>query len=113
MLIKPVGNRRYRTTLSGFFQVNLPQAARMAGRAHQILAGHCKAQLDKGEKPLVLDLFCGAGAFSLALASQGFRVAGMELAGEAVRAAWATAKDWGLGNCEFEAGDLARPGKAL
>lgn len=54
-----------------------------------------------------LDLFCGAGLFSLPLA-RGFReVTGVERDGRAVAAARRAAAEHGAGGCRFEVGDAA------
>ncbi|MCZ6472047.1 MAG: 23S rRNA (uracil(1939)-C(5))-methyltransferase RlmD [SAR324 cluster bacterium] len=110
LLTKQVRGRPYRVPINGFFQVNLPQAARLAARVTEIIAGECAQALASGKPPLAMDLFCGAGLHAMPLAQAGFRVAGAELAPQAVRAARETAKLWKLPHCSFQATDLARPG---
>jgi 23S rRNA (uracil1939-C5)-methyltransferase len=63
----------------------------------------------------VLDLFCGIGNFSLALARAGARVCGLESGAGAVERAWRNAALNGLGaRAEFAVQDLYdSPGPAL
>lgn len=81
-----------------FIQVNAGVNRQMIARAIELL--------DCGPDSHVLDLFCGLGNFSLALARRAARVTGVEAdAGLLVRAA-ANASRNGLDNVSFEQGDL-------
>jgi 23S rRNA (uracil1939-C5)-methyltransferase len=55
-----------------------------------------------------LDLYCGVGTFTLALARRAARVYGIEIVSAAVEAARGNAAINGLANVEFAAGDVRR-----
>lgn len=63
-------DHRFRVTAGSFFQVNLPQAARLVELALDAL------NLEGGEQ--VLDLYSGVGLFTAALAKKGARVTAVE-----------------------------------
>jgi len=67
---------RFRVSPGSFFQVNTPLAALLAEEARRQLAD---ALPGEGRKATVLDLYCGVGLFSRALAPQVARVVGVEL----------------------------------
>ena len=82
-----------------FTQVNLAMNRKLVRAA---VAG---LQAPAGAK--VLDLFCGIGNFSLALASAGLRVRGLEAGADSVARAEMNARHNGLSDrCEFEVQDL-------
>lgn len=63
--------------------------------------------LELGKDERVLDLFCGGGNFSLAMAQQCASVTGVEGVDEMVRQAQANAKANDLDNCQFYQADLS------
>ena len=82
-----------------FTQVNLEMNRKLVRAALGALA------VPGGER--VLDLFCGIGNFSLALAAAGARVCGLEASRESVERARLNAEHNGLaGRCEFAVQDL-------
>jgi 23S rRNA (uracil1939-C5)-methyltransferase len=88
-----------RVTGEGFFQINTsltPQLVETAIDALQIRADE-----------RVLDVFCGVGLFSLAVARRGAKVLGIEANPQAIRDAKANAKLNGL-EADFGVGDAAR-----
>jgi len=87
-----------------FVQVNGPMNAAMVARALELLAP------EPGER--VLDLFCGLGNFSLALARAGARVCGIEGDQALVERAAANARRNGL-EAEFHLADLFQDCNAL
>lgn len=92
-----VAGLRFRVGLDTFFQTHTAQATRMVEYVVEQaapLAGRA-----------VVDLYCGVGTFSLALARAGGRVVGVELLASAVDAARDNAALNGLGGVEFYAGD--------
>lgn len=64
--------------------------------------------LDPREDQEVLDLYCGAGVISLAIAGRAGRVTGVEHNGSAVRSARSNAEANGVRNVRFMQGDLSR-----
>ena len=84
-----------------FVQVNAPVNEALVARAVAALAPR------PGES--VLDLFCGLGNFSLALARRGARVSGVELGDAMVARARDNAARNGIDGAFFHAGDLTRP----
>jgi tRNA/tmRNA/rRNA uracil-C5-methylase (TrmA/RlmC/RlmD family) len=57
---------------------------------------------------VVYDLYCGTGTIAQILAPLASRVVGVEIAEEAVWAARENARQNGLGQCEFIAGDVLK-----
>ena len=88
-----------------FFQVNPPQAERIYTLALDLAAPSANA--------LVLDLYCGAGTISLALAKKAGKVIGAEIVPEAVKNAGENARVNGIDNAEFFCGDAAEAAEEL
>jgi 23S rRNA (uracil1939-C5)-methyltransferase len=97
-LIEELTGLRFRIGLETFFQTNTAQAERMVehvtGRAQQPAGG------------FVVDLYCGVGTFTLALARAGARVVGIELVPASIAAARENAALNALDGVEFVAGDV-------
>ena len=92
----------FRLAIPAFYQVNRPQAERLYAKAVEFAAL-------TGEET-VLDLYCGAGTITLALARQAKRVIGAEIVPEAIENAKENARVNGIDNAEFfcgDAGDIA------
>lgn len=87
-----------------FVQVNAGLNQAMLMRALELLA--------PGRADKVLDLFCGLGNFTLALATKAGRVSGVESSAEMVERARANAHLNGLDNATFHAIDLYAGGAA-
>lgn len=93
---------KFRLSVPSFFQVNREQTEVLYGKALELaaLTGH----------ETVLDLYCGIGTISLALAKRAGRVIGAEVVPEAIEDAKANAERNGITNAEFfcgDAGDIA------
>ena len=86
-----VGGHRYRFSAEGFFQIN-----------HALLGPlvDCAAGEARGET--AVDLYCGAGLFTLPLARRFARVLGVEANSAAVQFARRNLAEAGLGNATFE-----------
>jgi len=83
---------------NGFFQTNAVQAPVLLELVRR------EAKVTRNDR--VLDLYCGAGFFGLALASGAKEVLGIEENPQSVAAAEASARASGIGNARFLAGDL-------
>ena len=81
-----------------FIQVNASVNERMVARAIELIAPAAGTR--------VLDLFCGIGNFSLALARSGASVTGVEVAAPMVERARDNARRNGIDSAEFEVADL-------
>ena len=95
-----VAGLRFRIHLDTFFQTNSAQAERLvevvSALAGEVAGAH------------VVDVYCGVGLFSLAMAKAGARVTGVEIAETAVAAARQNAAENGLDSLTFHAGDARR-----
>ena len=87
-----------------FVQVN--------GAINGALVHAAVAALDPQPGEAVLDLFCGLGNFSLALARRGARVTGVEMGEAMVARARDNAARNGLEGAQFASGDLSLPEQA-
>ena len=87
----------FRLSVPSFFQVNRAQTEVLYGKALE-LAGLTGSET-------VLDLYCGIGTISLALAKRARRVIGAEVVPEAIEDAKANAQRNGITNAEFFCGD--------
>lgn len=88
-------------TPTDFIQINAPINRSLVCRAVQLLAPEPDAA--------VLDLYCGLGNFTLALARKAGRVVGIEGDRELVKRAGANARRNGIENAAFHVADLAQP----
>lgn len=76
---------------------------------NQALVGRAVRLLDAGPRDRVLDLFCGLGNFTLALARRAASVVGVEADAGLIGRARANALRNGIDNAAFHVGDLAAP----
>ena len=90
----------FRLSPRSFYQVNHHQAQRLYQAAID-LAGITK-------KDLVLDLYCGVGTITLAMASSAGKVIGVEVIPQAVEDARDNARRNGIENAEFFCGDAGQ-----
>ena len=91
---------QFRLSPRSFYQVNHHQAQRLYQAAID-LAGITK-------KDLVLDLYCGVGTITLAMASSAGKVIGVEVITQAVEDARDNARRNGIENTEFFCGDAGQ-----
>ena len=90
----------FRLSPHSFYQVNHHQAQRLYETAIN------QAGITKDD--LVLDLYCGVGTITLAMAKAAGRVIGVEVVEQAVRDARENAKRNGIENAEFFCGDAGK-----
>ena len=90
----------FRLSVPSFFQINRDQTEVLYGRAVEF-AGLTGAET-------VLDLYCGIGTISLAMAQKAGRVIGAEIVPEAIEDAKENAVRNGVANAEFFCGDAGQ-----
>ena len=95
----------FRLSPRSFYQVNHHQAQRLYEAAIS------QAEITKND--LVLDLYCGVGTITLAMAGAAGRVIGVEVIPQAVEDAKDNAKRNGIENAEFFCGDAGEAALAL
>ena len=91
---------QFRLSPRSFYQVNHAQAQRLYD------AAIAQAQITKDDT--VLDLYCGVGTITLAMAKAAGRVIGVEVVPQAVEDAKDNAKRNGIENAEFFCGDAGQ-----
>ena len=90
----------FRLSPRSFYQVNHHQAERLYD------AAIAQAEITKND--LVLDLYCGVGTITLAMARAAGKVIGVEVVEQAVLDAKENAKRNGIENAEFFCGDAGK-----
>ena len=96
---------QFRLSPRSFYQVNHHQAQRLYAAAIE------QAQIPKDDT--VLDLYCGVGTITLAMAGAAGKVIGVEVVEQAVEDARENAKRNGIENAEFFCGDAGQAALAL
>jgi len=91
---------RFRIHLDTFYQTNSAQAERLVELVLELAGDVAGAE--------VVDVYCGVGLFSLALAARGARVTGVEMVESAVAAARENAASNRLSSLTFHAGDARK-----
>ncbi len=97
-LTQVLGDNCWLIPHNGFFQTN----AALAGTLLDLVRREARVT----KKDRVLDLYCGAGFFGLAVANEAQEVLGIEENPQSVEAATASAQKSGIANARFLAGDL-------
>jgi len=90
----------FRLSARSFYQVNHHQAQRLYEAAI--------AQAEITKEDLVLDLYCGVGTITLAMAKAAGKVIGVEVVAQAVEDAKENARRNGIENAEFFCGDAGK-----
>lgn len=91
-----IGVHRYRFSAEGFFQIN-----------HALLGALIAAAVDDARGETAIDLYCGAGLFTLPLAERFARVLGVEANREAIGFAQRNAEGAQLFNASFAVSTVA------
>ena len=91
---------QFRLSARSFYQVNHHQAQRLYD------AAIAQAEITKSD--LVLDLYCGVGTITLAMAKAAGKVIGVEVVDQAVKDARENARRNGIENAEFFCGDAGK-----
>ncbi|HEX8845893.1 MAG TPA: class I SAM-dependent RNA methyltransferase [Pyrinomonadaceae bacterium] len=91
-----VSGHLYRFSAEGFFQIN-----------HEMLEPLTAAALEGAEGATAIDLYCGAGLFTLPLAQRFERVVGVEASATAIGFARRNLEESGAGNATFESAKVA------
>lgn len=91
---------KFRVTPFSFFQTNSLGA--------EVLYSVVREYIGETKDQLVFDLYSGTGTIAQVLAPVAKKVLGVEIVEEAVEAARVNAKENGLSNCEFLAGDVLK-----
>ena len=94
------GSLRFRIRIDTFFQTNSVQAERLVEVVKEFCGDVTSAD--------VVDVYCGVGFFSLALAAAGARVMGVEIVESAIAAARENASHNNLSSLTFHAGDARK-----
>ena len=96
-ITETVGGLHFGIGMETFFQTNTAQAERLVAMVRE-LAGDVAGAL-------IVDVYCGVGMFTLALAAAGAKAVGIELSASSIEAARINARTNGLGESRFLAGD--------
>jgi 23S rRNA (uracil1939-C5)-methyltransferase len=104
-LFEQVAEQEYRVSAGSFFQVNTPGAEALVGTVASYLSCHPHETL--------LDLYCGVGLFSLALAAEVAQVIAVEAQPAAAADARFNVESAGLDNVRVIEGDVAKTLAAL
>ena len=99
----------FKISTFSFFQTNSYSAAVLYETAREY-ALSCNTDTKKqgDNAPVIFDLYTGTGTIAQLMAPVAKKVIGVEIVEEAVEAAKRSAKENGLANCEFIAGDILK-----
>ena len=98
-------NLRFKIGPKSFYQTNSAQAYRLYSVVRDFVREGISASPD-AEKPVIYDLYTGTGTIALFLASLAHKVVGIEYVPDAIEDAKVNARENGIGNAEFIAGDM-------
>lgn len=100
-----LGGVRLKITAPSFYQVNHGAA--------ELLYTKAKELADLDDDDTLLDLYCGAGSIGLSMADKASEVIGIEIVESAVECAKFNARENGIKNAEFYAGDAKNTERML
>ena len=93
---------RFKIGPKSFYQTNSAQAYRL----YSVVRDFVREGIPAGEKPVIYDLYTGTGTIALFLSALAQKVVGIEYVPEAIEDAKVNARENGIGNAEFVAGDM-------
>ena len=97
-IFEKMGNLSFRIGPKSFYQTNSDQAERLYETAREFAA--------LTGKEVVYDLYTGTGTIAQFVSGKAAKVIGIEYVPEAIEDAWINARNNGITNCEFFAGDM-------
>ena len=100
-----LGGVRLKISAPSFYQVNHSAA--------ELLYAKAKELAEPTKNDLLLDLYCGAGSIGLSMADAAGEVIGIEIVESAVECAKFNAKENGIKNASFYAGDASEAARLL
>ena len=95
-------NLRFKIGPKSFYQTNSAQAYRL----YSVVRDFVREGISGAEKPVIYDLYTGTGTIALFLASLARKVVGIEYVPEAIEDAKVNARENGIDNTVFFAGDM-------
>jgi len=95
-------NLRFKIGPKSFYQTNSAQAYRL----YSVVRDFVREGIPACEKPVVYDLYTGTGTIALFLSALARKVVGIEYVPEAIEDAKVNARENGIDNAEFFAGDM-------
>ena len=95
-------NLRFKIGPKSFYQTNSAQAYRL----YSVVRDFVREGIQDGVKPVIYDLYTGTGTIALFLSALAEKVVGIEYVPEAIEDAKVNARENGIGNAEFIAGDM-------
>ena len=107
-IVEEILGLTFKITPFSFFQTNSLGAELLYSKARDYIRDSLGGNLDKLKDKVLYDLYCGTGTIAQIMAPVVDKVVGVEIVEEAVDAAIENAKDNGLTNCEFIAGDVLK-----
>ena len=93
---------RFKIGPKSFYQTNSAQAYRL----YSVVRDFVREGISGAEKPVIYDLYTGTGTIALFLSSLARKVVGIEYVPEAIEDAKVNARENGITNTEFFAGDM-------
>ena len=96
---------RFKIGPKSFYQTNSEQAYRLYSVVRDFVREGVSNRLET-DKPVIYDLYTGTGTIALFLASLAAKVVGIEYVPEAIEDARVNARENGIDNAEFFAGDM-------
>ena len=105
-IIETMENLKFRINPKSFYQTNSRQAYRLYSVARDFAFKSYGDEQENGEKPIVYDLYTGAGTIANFVADRARKVVGIEYVEEAIEDARINSELNGIRNTVFYAGDM-------